>query len=295
MHVHITGNKGFIGWHLARRLADRNHHVTGSDIDHALAPRAIFDTVGEPDLVVLAGALVGKRAVREAPRIACNLNVGSVTAWAEELAERRIRALYISTSEVYGQHERVAWESQRVLTPASLYGLTKLWGEQALAHYLPRRAYAIARLSMPYGPGLKPGPGRAALANMIYAAARGLPLKVHAGAVRSFCWIGDIIDALVLLIEEGKYGIWNVGRDDDPRTMMSVAELIVELIGSDSSIAVTAPAPDQVLVKRLSTEKIRLAGWRPAVPLRQGLAAYHAWMMEEYPLGQPHLTDLWVR
>lgn len=288
MRVHITGSGGFIAGHLTRELRRQAFDVTGTDVSHAYSPGAILREY-RPDVVVHAGALVGR--VRGVALEAIDLNVRSTLQLAHECSLLGVPLLYLSTSEVYGP----AWpalgspwgdparESEPLTRlPHNLYGLTKLWGEQACELELDWELLTIARLSMPYGPGHPPGVGRAALTNFLHAAMRGDPLEVHRGARRSWTWVGDTARALALLISREQRGVWNVGRDDNELTMMQVAELAVELADSSSPIIEVDPPPGFTLVKRLDCTRLRALGWEPEVELDEGARRVLEWLRELY-------------
>jgi nucleoside-diphosphate-sugar epimerase len=163
--------------------------------------------------------------------------------------------------------------------PHNIYGLSKKWGEDVCSLYAPDDLIAL-RFSMPYGPGLPAGRGRAAIINMLWQALKRERIPVHAGAERSWCWIGDTVRAARLALEHGKRGAYNVGRDDNPVSMATVADLACGLTGADADELVElieAPA-NQTVVKRLSTDRIRRLGWEPEVDLREGMERTLEWV-----------------
>jgi nucleoside-diphosphate-sugar epimerase len=201
------------------------------------------------------------------------------TIIAKHCGELGIRLAYVSTSEVYGdQGEKDCDEYGELKLSHNLYGVTKYWGEQAAELFAPNNL-VIARLSMPYGPGVPPGKGRRAMDTMLWQAYHGLPITVHAGAERSWCWIGDTVKALRMIIEQPESGIFNIGRDDDPRTMLEIAERACALAGASTDLIQVVPAPAmQTIVKRLSTERIRQLGWTPSVELEEGIEHVFEWI-----------------
>jgi nucleoside-diphosphate-sugar epimerase len=132
---------------------------------------------------------------------------------------------------------------------------------------------------MPYGPGLPAGRGRAAIINMLWQAKYGMPMPVHIGAERSWCWIGDTVVGARLAIEKGE-GPYNIGRDDDPTSMERVAQLACIIAGGDQELVEMVAAPErQTVVKRLSTARIRKLGWTPRVSLYDGMEeTYQQWV-----------------
>ena len=167
--------------------------------------------------------------------------------------------------------------------PTGIYALTKLWGEQVIRLYVPDAL--IMRLSMPYGPFLAPagfspvGKGRAAIVNFLYQALHRQPIPVHVGAERSLCYITDTVRAIRILLEQDKTGIWNVGRDDVAVPMRTLAEVACILTDAPLNLIVDVPAPErQVIVKRLSMQKLRSIGWRPTVDTYEGMKRVLEWV-----------------
>jgi nucleoside-diphosphate-sugar epimerase len=298
MRVHITGSNGFIATHLMSRLSS---HVglSVSDIDFAYDPENVLDD-SNSDVVVHLGALVGREFGERDLAETINLNAISTALWAKACADRDIHFVYTSTSEAYGDmHGLDAEEYGEMNLPYNLYGLTKRWGEEAARLYCDPDKLTIARLAMPYGPGLPAGKGRAAIVNFLVDAYQGGKLQVHEGASRSWCWVGDTVDALSLLARTRQAGIYNVGRDDNETAMVDVAIMAMQLVAEhrkeelDMDWALEqielVPAPaNQVLVKRLPTDRIRALGWEPQVDLRHGMAATLAWLVGDATLHHPN-------
>lgn len=285
MKVAITGAAGFVGSWLTKELENHGYEVfvTDTNIDgrnllDENSFREWIDSIN-PDicyhLAAQVGRIFGERDVVHTVRH----NAEMTTIVAKYCGERGIRLAYVSTSEVYGdQGETDCDEYGELKLPHNLYGVTKYWGEQAAQLFAPENL-VIARLSMPYGPGVPPGKGRRAMDTMLWQAYHGLPLTVHAGAERSWCWIGDTVKALRMIIEQPESGIFNVGRDDDPRTMLEIAERSCELAGASKDLIQVVPAPGmQTVVKRLSTERIRQLGWVPTVELEEGIKEVFEWV-----------------
>ena len=266
MRVHITGERGFIAGHLRRELRGQGHEVTGSDVEAALAPELVL--ASEPELVVHAGAVVGRDLRGLDTQRAVLLNVVSTELLANACAEAGVRLLYVSSSEC--------------ARPFNLYGLSKKWGEEACELRMPPERLLIARLSMPYGPGHAPGSGRAALTNFLWAALHDEPLVVHRDSSRSWCWIGDTVRALALLCSDrAGVGYYYVGRDDNEHTMLAVAELCVEAVpGCTSPIEVVDPPPGYALHKHFRFDRLHALGWRPTVELEEGIERTLEWLEE---------------
>ena len=115
---------------------------------------------------------------------------------------------------------------------------------------------------------------------MLWQAHHRLPITVHDGAERSWCWVGDTVNGIVTVLANGRGWAWNVGRDDRPLPMLALAQRCCELTGADPGelIEVVPPPARQTVVKRLSTDKLRRLGWRPRVELEDGLQVMLDWV-----------------
>jgi UDP-glucose 4-epimerase len=219
-------------------------------------------------LAAKVGRLFGEDDVMETVRD----NAGMTAVVAKACGDLGVRLVYASTSEVYGDNGMASCEefTGPFSLPHNVYGLSKYFGESLGKLYAPERFTAL-RFSMPYGPGLHAGRGRAAIINMLWQAKYGKEMQVHIGAERSWCWVGDTVRAARLAITSGE-GPYNVGRDDAAVSMLEVAQIACELTGADESlISLVEAPPRQTVVKRLSTKRIERLGWSPAVSLREGM------------------------
>lgn len=278
--------------------------------------KPLDDVLGEvnADVVIHLAAQVGRQFGEDAPAVAAVDNVGMTALVARSCVAAGARLVYASTSEVYGDvGQQIAQEdycdgitthtSLYADLPHNVYGLTKRQAEEVAALYcsahgtgcaVPTEAgLQIIRPSMPYGPGLPPGRGRAAIVNFLWDAHYGRPLTVHRDAERSWCWIGDTVAGIRLVVEEGDVaytywqwrdgmGVYNVGQDHAPTSMLDVASLAWDIAAPDACgdplvVLVDAPAR-QTIVKRLSMAKLRALGWAPAVSLEEGMTRTHLWL-----------------
>jgi len=187
---------------------------------------------------------------------------------------------HTSTSEVYGDvGERLVDEDEPLTgRPTGIYALTKRWSED-IAREIAPQGLIIIRPSMPYGDGAPPGKGRRALDNMLWQAYHRKPIIVHRGAVRSWCWIGDVVRGWRMILEHGEAGVYNVGRDDAEVTMLEVARRACAIAGApETLIQEVDPPACKTMVKRLSTRKLRALGWRPTVELDEGMRCVYEWV-----------------
>src|SRR5438093_6611053 len=94
---------------------------------------------------------------------------------------------------------------------------------------------------------------------------------------REFLHVDDLASACLLLLE--KYDspeIINVGCGEDI-SIRELAELICDVVGFDGELAWDATKPDGTPRKLLDVTKLRALGWKPAIPLRDGIARTYEW------------------
>jgi nucleoside-diphosphate-sugar epimerase len=274
MKVLVTGASGFVG----RALVDDLRHGSGAyevqplgRRDGDLADRGVAEAAvaeARPDVVVHAAARIGVVRCEEEPELALRSNVLATALLARAVTARGARLAYVSTSDVYGS--AVAADEETPAAPESLYALTKLWGEQAAALYA-RDGLTILRLANPYGPGVDAGQSKGALPTMLRQAEAGEPIPVFRGEARSFCWIGDVVRAIRLVLESGEEGTFNVGSDGEPVALADVARVACELTGAPHELIEEVEPPPGRVMTRIAIERVRGLGWRPEVSLDEGM------------------------
>jgi nucleoside-diphosphate-sugar epimerase len=232
-----------------------------------------FDEHSDSDICIHLAAKVGRLFGEEDPMETITDNVGMTALVAQACGIRGIRLAYASTSEVYGDNGETVCDEYDgpFLLASNVYGISKFFGEDLCEHYAPD-GLTIFRFSMPFGPGLPAGRGRAAIINVLHQALHGKRIPIHKGAERSWCYVTDTVRAARMILEEKDGGTFNVGRDDAAVSMLDVAHLACDLTGApDSLIELVDPPKMQTVVKRLSTERIRALGWQPEVDLEEGM------------------------
>lgn len=308
MRILVTGAEGFIGQHLVYELSRpvtgsgqvKPHDVVGIDRAHGdlLQFGVARDLIGRysPDLVIHLAAQVGRLFGEDDLMHTVETNVGMTALVAKACADAGAKLAYASTSEVYGdQGDSWLFEDTPLALPHNLYGVTKRAGEDVARLYVPDAT--ILRLSMPYGPGLPHGRGRAAIVNFLWNAANGTDIEVHRGAERCWCWVGDTALGIRMAVEwdiapdsdpwdsPWAFGlaerVWNIGRGDNPTTMLETARIACLIVsrGQHASasdrmhdlIREIDPPGMQTVVKRLSSAKLESIGWRPTIDLADGM------------------------
>ncbi len=197
-----------------------------------------------------------------------------------ELARRAgAKILQTSTSEVYGDpkiHPQIEsyWGNVNPIGVRSCYDEGKRAAETLMIDYY--RQYnidiKIARIFNTYGPRMALNDGRV-VSNFIIQALKNEPLYVYGNGsqTRAFCFVSDIVDALILLMNN-KYNLpINLGTPDE-HTILDFAKYIIELTNSKSEIIYKELPSDDPMQREpdisLAKEKLN---WEPKVSLEEGL------------------------
>jgi dTDP-glucose 4,6-dehydratase len=167
--------------------------------------------------------------------------------------------------------------------PRSVYDEAKRFGEAATTAYRASRAVdtAIVRVFNTYGPRMRPDDGRA-IPTFISQALAGEPLTVtgDGSQTRSCCYVDDLVDGVMTVLHSDQPGPINIGNPHEV-TIRELAEAIVELTGSTSSIELVPRPVDDPAVRRPDINLARAAlGWEPSVGLEDGLLRTIAWFRE---------------
>jgi dTDP-glucose 4,6-dehydratase len=293
----VTGGAGFLGSHLCDELLARGHRVicvdnfeTGSlaNIEHIRGPQFhhIHTDIIEPFFVDEPIDFVYHFASPASPidylRLPLQtLKVGSYgTHHALGLAKQhRARFLLASTSEVYGDPQihpqpESYWGHVNPIGPRGVYDEAKRYAEALTMAYHRQQGVdtAIVRIFNTYGPRMRPFDGRA-IPTFLRQALENKPITVFGTGqqTRSFTYVSDLVDGLIRLAESGFHSPVNIGNPNE-FTLLELAELLIELTGSESEIVHEALPTDDPKVRRPDITLARqVLGWEPLVELREGL------------------------
>ncbi|HEY6916105.1 MAG TPA: UDP-glucuronic acid decarboxylase family protein [Allosphingosinicella sp.] len=305
----VTGGAGFIGSHLCDALIAEDATVvcvdsllTGrsANLRH-LEREARFDFV-QADVINELPVKVSRVPFTHIYHLACAASPPHYQADPEHtmmtnvmgtrnmlrLAEERgARLLLTSTSEVYGDPEvHPQPESYRgwvsCTGPRACYDEGKRAAETLAFDFLraARADVRVARIFNTYGPRMRPDDGRV-VSNVICQALAGEDITIYGDGsqTRSFCYVSDMIDGLMRLMEsEAAVGEpVNLGNPVE-LTVGDLARRVLALTGSRSRI-VNRPLPvDDPRRRKPHIDRAReLLGWEPRVPLQEGLEATAEW------------------
>ncbi|MCM5682712.1 SDR family oxidoreductase [Schlegelella sp. S2-27] len=297
-HVIVAGGAGFLGSHLCDRLVQAGHRVrvldnfcTGSpsNVEHLRRhPRFSLTVHDVIDPMSLDADGIFNFACPASPehyqRDPVHTTLSSAVGVRNMLEQARrcgARLFQSSTSEIYGDpevHPQV--ESYRghvnILGPRACYDEGKRCAETLCFAY--HRQYGvpvrIARIFNTYGPRMQPGDGRV-VSNFIVQALRGEDITIYGEGqqTRSFCYVDDLIEGILRLMDAGVEGPLNLGNPCES-TVLELAEQVLRLTGSHSRL-VHKPLPADDPKRRcpdIGRAKQLLGGWQPAVALEDGLS-----------------------
>jgi UDP-glucuronate decarboxylase len=311
----VTGGAGFLGSHLCERLLKDGDEVlcvdnyyTGrrSNLKHLLSGGMFevmrhdicFPLYVEVDEIYNLACPASPIHYQFDPVQTTKTSVhGAINMLG--LAKRiKAKILQASTSEVYGdpaihpQHEGY-WGNVNPVGPRSCYDEGKRCAETLFFDYYRQHALRIkvARIFNTYGPRMHPDDGRV-VSNFIMQALKGEDITVYGDGsqTRSFCYVTDMIDAFVKLMDmpDEFTGPVNLGNPSE-FSILQLAHEIIRLTGSKSKI-VHKPLPQDDPVQRQPDISLarKSLNWNPRVKLADGLVetiAYFRQLLSDMQIG----------
>ena len=297
MQIHlVTGGAGFLGSHLVDRLMEAGDEVICLDNYFTGRKANIARWIGHPRFELIRHDVTEpiKLEVDRIWHLACpaspiHYQFNPVkTAKTSFLGTynmlglaRRVgaRLLLASTSEVYGDPEvhpqtESYWGSVNPIGVRSCYHEGKRIAETLCFDYQRMNGVEVrvARIFKTYGPRMLPDDGRV-VSNFIAQALREQPLTLYGDGsqTRSFCYVSDLIEGLIRLMDSSHCGPINLGNPNE-FTIRELAQLVQRKINPALPL-VEKPLPDDDPQQRqpaidLAFQQLH---WQPTVSLEQGL------------------------
>lgn len=302
--VLITGGAGFIGTALARNLAAKGLEIKIFDLDFqshlslyekignypniervrgsVLDSTALCNAARGCDYVVHLAAMLGVKRT-EAKRMEClDINIlGTINVLEACLKEKVEKILFSSSSEVYGEVSGAPVKEDSQKHPVSVYGVTKLAGEEYMRAYAERYGlkYAITRFFNVYGPGQV---AEFVMPRFIKNVLENKPPIIYGDGsqIRAFCFVEDAVEgaAKALLSAAGDNQIFNIGNDTEPIVMKDLAKKIITLSSTKLEpeflpMAESDRKPEREILRRIPCiDKARdILKYEPQFSLDQGI------------------------
>jgi UDP-glucuronate decarboxylase len=295
----VTGGAGFLGSHLCKRLVAEGNDVLCVDNFYTGTKDNVRDLFGNPHFELLRHDVTFPLYVEvdEIYNLACPASPihyqfdpvqttktsvhGAINMLG--LAKRvKARILQASTSEIYGDpavhpQREDYWGNVNPIGVRSCYDEGKRCAETLFFDYWRqhRLRIKVARIFNTYGPNMHPHDGRV-VSNFIVQALEGEDITIYGDGsqTRSFCYVDDLIDGLIRLMNTGDEltGPVNLGNPSE-FTILELAEKVVSMTRSKSKL-VRKPLPSDDPTQRCPDIELakKHLGWKPSISLEAGLA-----------------------
>jgi len=300
LRVLITGVAGLLGSHLADKFLSEGYSVIGADdlstgseanlkrfsnnknfeFNH-LDVRFPFINLGKIDGILNFACPASPVHYQADPVRTIETNFLGILNCLHLAHDREIKLLQASTSEVYGDptvspQKETYWGNVNPIGIRSCYDEGKRAAETLCFDY--RRQYGtdsrVVRIFNTYGPRMAINDGRV-VSNFIVQALKGEDITIYGSGMqtRSFCFVDDLVEGIYLTYTSNKVIDFPINLGNPTEfTIKNLAELVIELTGSNSRIS-SMPLPQDDPVQRkpdISTAKTYL-NWEPTIELRDGL------------------------
>jgi len=296
MKIIVTGGAGFIGSHLVNRLLNEGNEIicldnlrTGSldnirhfrenPLFHFMEHDVIEPYDIKSDCIYNLACPASPVHYQKDPVNTMNSTVEGVRNAVNNALKYSIPLLQSSTSEIYGdplEHPQKEdyWGNVNPLGPRACYNEAKRLGETMMYNYHEQYGLdmRIVRIFNTYGPNMQMNDGRV-ISNFIIQALQNEDITIYGDGTqtRSFCYVDDMIDGLIKMMESSVRGPVNIGNDNET-TILGLARKVIELCKSRSDISFKVlPEEDP----RRRKPELHLAkqflNWKPRVSLDEGL------------------------
>lgn len=296
MRILVTGGAGFIGSHLIDRLISEGHEIICLDNFYTGRKGNILKWLDHPYFEMIRHDITEpiRLEVDQIYHLACPASpvhyqynpvktvktnvMGTLNMLG--LAKRvKARILLASTSEVYGDPEvhpqsEEYWGNVNPIGIRSCYDEGKRIAETLTFDYYRQNKVdvRVARIFNTYGPRMLENDGRV-VSNLVVQALRGIPLTVYGegSQTRSFCYVSDLVDGLIRLMNNDYIGPVNLGNPDE-YTILELAKTVQDLVNPDAQIKFEPLPSDDPRRRRPDITRAKTwLNWEPTIPLQEGL------------------------
>ncbi len=315
----ITGGAGFIGSHLSKRLLDEGYEVTVLDNLFTGTKANIYDLLpnrrftfilhdvtqpfwGQFDEIYNLACPASPIHYQRNPVETIKSSFVGMMNVMELALKTKAKVLHTSTSEIYGDplehpQKESYWGNVNTIGTRSCYDEGKRAAETLARDY--HNEYGVdvrmVRIFNTYGPHMHPQDGRV-ISNFIMQALHGENITIYGTGdqTRSFQYVDDLVNAfrLYMEVDKDKLGAFcrehglqvpviNTGNPEE-YTIRQLAEQVLEFLPDTGSKLIFEPLPKDDPKRRKPDITLagELLGWKPVVPLREGLAKTIAYFRE---------------
>jgi len=296
MRILVTGGAGFLGSHLIDRLMAEDHEVICLDNFFTGRKHNLRQWIDHPNFELIRHDITEpiRLEVEQIYHLACPASpihyqynpvktiktnvLGTLNMLG--LAKRvKARFFLASTSEVYGDPE-VHPQPEEYRGNVNCIGIRSCYDEgkrvaETLAFDYHRQNgvdIRVVRIFNTYGPRMLENDGRV-VSNFIVQALQGKPLTVYGDGsqTRSFCYVSDLIEGFIRLMNGNEMGPINIGNPGE-YTILELAQTIQNLVNPEAELTYKPLPQDDPKQRQPDITKAKtLLGWEPTVPLQDGL------------------------
>ena len=315
----ITGGAGFIGSHLSKRLLDEGYEVTVLDNLFTGTKANIYDLLpnrrftfilhdvtqpfwGQFDEIYNLACPASPIHYQRNPVETIKSSFVGMMNVMELALKTKAKVLHTSTSEIYGDplehpQKESYWGNVNTIGTRSCYDEGKRAAEILARDYHCEYGVDVrmVRIFNTYGPHMHPQDGRV-ISNFIMQALRGENITIYGTGeqTRSFQYVDDLVNAFRAYMQVDKNDLGDFCRENglqvpvintgnpEEYTIRQLAEQVLEFLPDTGSKLVFEPLPKDDPKRRKPdiTLAKKLLGWKPVVPLREGLAKTIAYFRE---------------
>ncbi len=290
MKIIVTGGSGFIGSNVVKYLS-KNHEVKIFDfkkpnnLDNEFIQGDITDSkhvinsIKDCDVVIHLAATLGVVNTETNPVLTLDTNLGGTINVLEACKINKIKKIiFSSSSEVYGEPLKIPMDEDDKPIPMTTYGIAKFAAEEYIKAYSKTFGleYTLFRLFNVYGDQQATD---WVLPEFVSKAISNKDIIVHGDGLqtRSFCYVTDISNAFSLTLDKANGQLINIGNNHEPITIKELANKIVQLSNSKSSVKFipfeeTKRNRSEILIRVPNIEKAeKLLGYEPKISLEEGV------------------------
>lgn len=303
IHILVTGGAGFIGSNLVKKLLDRGDYVTALDNLITSTGANLKQFLKNPNFTFIKHDITKPfpkstshklSAISYIYHLACPTGVPNLTRLSREMLttcsigtlhildlamKNKSILVFTSSSEIYGDPKEFPQLESYTgnVDPTGLrssYEEGKRFSESLIAVYV--RKYnldaRIVRVFNTYGPGTSSSETRVVPVFLTCAIKnKNMPVSGIGMQTRTFCYVDDLVAALLLVAERGKKGnVYNAGSDTEI-SILELAKLVLMVTDSKSKIEFVKRAEHDHNGRKPDLSKLKSLGWKQTVGLHEGL------------------------
>ncbi len=290
MKIVITGGSGLIGTAIYN-LFKKQHEITildynkprDSEVNFVKIdienPKEIIESTKGIDVIIHLAAALGVIETEKNPVRTLDVNAIGTKNVLEACRINNIKKIiFSSSSEIYGEPEKIPIKETDRVTPITTYGISKLMAEEYIKSY--SRAYGIRytifRLFNVYG---EEQATKWVVPEFVKKIVNGEEVTIHGDGnqIRAFCHVSDIANAFEIALTKGDDEIFNIGNNLEPISIKDLANKIITLSKSNSQIAFisfdNSSRNRREIINRAPdiSKATEILGYKPKITLDDGL------------------------